>query len=176
MTNILATKNLRKASEIFISMFIPVFIVLIFLLFFNTHYVENDDVLMASISSGSYSGKPSEYLVFTNFLIGFFLKGTNQITNTINWYTLYLYFTHTISLSVIFYCLLQKSKDLILTTLLFLTVFALVNVNLLQDLQFTTTSAVAGVAGLSLFFHGQRSYFRKSTFCFSDCIFKPDSV
>ena len=70
MTVFSVPKNLSKANEIFVSLLIPVFSVLVFLLFFETHYVENDDVLMASISSGSYSGKPSEYLVFTNFLIG----------------------------------------------------------------------------------------------------------
>jgi len=155
MTVFSVPKNLSKANEIFVSLLIPVFSVLVFLLFFETHYVENDDVLMASISSGSYSGKTSEYLVFTNFLIGFFLKWINEISNTINWYTVYLYLTHTFSLSVIFYCLLQKSKSLISATLFFLTAFALINVNLLQDLQFTTTSAVAGVAGLSLFFMGR---------------------
>jgi len=162
MTIFSKTKDRSSTSEIFISMLISGLTVLVFLLSLSTHYVENDDVLMSSISSGSYSGQPSEYLVFTNFLIGWVLKILPKINNEINWYTVYLYLTHTVSLAVFFYCFLLKSKNLAVSIIFFFTGFALISANLLQDLQFTTTAATAGVSGLCLLILGREHFAEKA--------------
>ena len=50
----------------------------------------NDDTGMNAIVSGAISGSPSEYLMFTNIIIGYLLKFLFTYIPSVNWYTWYL--------------------------------------------------------------------------------------
>ena len=120
------------------------------LFFFRINYETNDDALMASISSGQYGGTPSEYLVFTNIIIGLLLKALYTITPDVYWYPIYLILCHFCSLLAVFYALAQLFEKRQNALLAYLMLFFSVELYLLQFLQFTTTAGLAGVAGILL--------------------------
>lgn len=71
------------------------------MVFFPLVYEISDDFAMNSLASGALTGEPSEYLYFTNVLIGKILKLFYSIVPQINWYTFYMLSSLLISYSVV---------------------------------------------------------------------------
>ena len=69
-------------------------------------YEENDDIIMAMIANGSYSGMPDYHLVYINVLYGFVLTLLYGWTSAIEWYTLSFMVLHILSMSFLSYCIL----------------------------------------------------------------------
>ena len=56
--------------------------------YFGSQFAGNDDSAMAQIASGGFTGKPSQFLVIINVLIGWILKTLYTFAPTIPWYAL----------------------------------------------------------------------------------------
>ena len=69
-------------------------------------FEENDDVMMAMIANGSYSGTPDCHLVYINVIYGWVLTLLYGLTRAIEWYTLSFAVLHILSMSVLSYCVL----------------------------------------------------------------------
>jgi hypothetical protein len=55
---------------------------------FGSRFGANDDFGMAQISNGGFTGRPSEYLIFINVILGHILKLCYQLVPGIQWYPL----------------------------------------------------------------------------------------
>jgi len=118
----------------------------VFLSCFTIFYETNDDPNMQWIASGFYTGHPSEYLIFTNVLIGWLLRFSFCLCPACNWYLLYLLGVHYVSLTTVAFVILRRCSHW-LFILLYVGFFLLVEVRNLLNLQFTTTAFLAGTAG-----------------------------
>ena len=118
-----------------------------FAMFASPCYETNDDLGMMRTASGLRSGEPSEYLVFSNILIGQVLKRLYQATDTINWYSLYLYFAHFVACTSLLFVFLRRHCSA-LSVFLFLLLFVTFELRLLLVAQFTSTAAVLAISGL----------------------------
>src|SRR5574340_1257988 len=76
------------------------------------YYETNDDLSMQLIASGSFTGQPSEYLVFTNVVIGWVLRILYETWNGPNWYMIYLLAVHFASLTALAFVFLSRRPRL----------------------------------------------------------------
>lgn len=124
-------------------------------LVFRPSYATNDDVFMTMIASGiGFCPAPDEHLVFTNVLIGQVLSSLYTALPNVPWYGGYLLLIHWIAQTAILYCALTigdpKTVSLRQRVALYLIYFVLVELTLLNNMQFTTTAFLAAQAGLFL--------------------------
>lgn len=106
---------------------------------------------MSRVASGYYTGSPSEYLVYTNVVIGKVLKTLYTYEQNIDWYSVYLYSIHFLSMWFLLVLLLRaKTSPGLLAIIFFLILFAFFELRFLVRVQFTTTAAVSGITGLLL--------------------------
>jgi hypothetical protein len=119
-------------------------------------YETDDDLGMQMIASGFYTGQPSEYLVFTSFLIGWPLRFFYSLWPGCNWYFAYLVAVHYAALTAIAFVVLSRWRRWPFG-LLYVGFFLLVETHILLELQFTTTAFLAGTAGLLLLVDGLQS-------------------
>lgn len=116
-------------------------------------YETNDDSCMQFIASGFYTGQPSEYLVFTSFLIGWPLRILYSLWPGCNWYFAYLVAAHYAALTVVAFLVLSRRPGWPFG-LLYVGFFLVVETRILLELQFTTSAFLAGTAGLLLLVDG----------------------
>src|SRR5580692_5913466 len=124
-------------------------------------FESNDDVGMAQIVSGVTTGAPSAELIFSNILIGSALKFLYQLTDRVNWYTLYLLGAHFLALMGLLWAFLRLQPSR-MAMILFALLFVEFEVALLLRLQFTSTAILTAVSGIALILSrdevsGQRS-------------------
>lgn len=116
-------------------------------------YETNDDAGLQLIASGFYDGHPSEHLVFTSVIIGWPLRLLYTQWPNWNWYMSYLVTVQYASMTAVCFVLLTGRRRW--STLgLFVGFFLLVQIRMLVDLQFTTTSFFAGATGILLLLDG----------------------
>lgn len=130
------------------------FVALAFLL--PMRFEENDDIAMCMIASGAYSGSPDAHLVFINYLYGLFLVALYNITTSVEWYTISFCIINIISLSVIIHSVLRSYSNTLLKIAI-AAIFYIIEIRLILLLQFTTTAAIASLAGFILFMEKKRS-------------------
>lgn len=122
---------------------------------FDIRFKENDDVVMALISSGSYSGEPDAHLVFINIIYGYFIKTLYSILPLVEWYTLAFVIINILSVTAIATAIL-KSKNKLVVKLIFLIFLYSIFINFTIHLQFTKTAAIAAIAGVILIYCGEK--------------------
>ncbi|HBF33409.1 TPA: hypothetical protein DDW35_02475 [Candidatus Sumerlaeota bacterium] len=125
----------------------------LFFITFNSHYELIDDLFMQLIAQGFYTGEPSEYLVYTHFLIGLMLRWLYSISVQYNWYFLYLMAVQFTSLTALL-TLFQRGRNKKALLVLYCVFFLFAQLHMLQNPQFTTIAFLAGVAGLFLLLEG----------------------
>jgi hypothetical protein len=125
--------------------FICISEVVIILYFIPIAFANNDDTTMNAIASGAMTGTPSEYLLFTNIIIGHLLTFLYSATSEINWYAWYLILTFSFGYIFIQYFFFKITSGLIKNITTHIVVFAFLYPNLLE-LQFTKIAAI-GLAG-----------------------------
>jgi hypothetical protein len=130
-----------------------VFLFSLFFTFAMPRYETNDDLGMQMIASGFYTGQPSEYLVFTNILIGWPLRILYSLWPGCNWYFVYLVAVHYAALTALAFLVLSR-RYCWRFVLLHIGFFLLVETRVLLELQFTTTAFLAGAAGVVLLVDG----------------------
>jgi len=147
----------KKLSNLFskpIYIFIISIIInaVLFALFFyliTPVFQTNDDIAMMEFASGRTTGQPSEYLIYINVIIGKLLSFLYLNFPKINWYPIFFYFIHFVSLTVILYCLSLEKRN-IYSISIYLLLFSFLELYLLMNLQFTTTAFIAGLGGFIL--------------------------
>ena len=113
-------------------------------------YEENDDIVMAMIANGSYSGMPDCHLVFINVLYGYVMTCLYGWTTAVEWYTLSFAVLHIISMTVLVYCLMTKSNRSRWERILWLIVLYAIWARIIGAFQFTTTAGLVCLAGCML--------------------------
>ena len=113
-------------------------------------FEENDDVVMAMISNGTYSGIPDFHLVYINVLYGWVLTCLYGITKAVEWYTLSFAVLHVLSMSVLSYCVLTTKNRSLWERALWLAVLYVFWARMIVALQFTTTAGLVCLAGCVL--------------------------
>ena len=122
------------------------------LVVFHPSYETSDDTMMNYIAAGTFNGEPSQYLVFSNYLEGVFLKWLFIRFPGINWYPLFLYIIQLLAFVQITY-VLNKANGSRLFFGLYLLKYAIFVVYVIINLQFTSTAFLAGIAGLLTLLH-----------------------
>lgn len=113
-------------------------------------FEENDDVMMAMIANGSYSGTPDCHLVYINVIYGWVLMLLYSMTRAIEWYTLSFAVLHILSMSVLSYCILTTPNRATWEKVLWLLILYVLWARIIVALQFTTTAGLTALAGCVL--------------------------
>ena len=113
-------------------------------------FEENDDVMMAMIANGTYSGTPDCHLVFINVIYGWVLTLLYGLTTAVEWYTLSFAVLHILSMSVLAYCILTTPNRSNWERALWLLILYVLWARIIIALQFTTTAGITCLAGCVL--------------------------
>ena len=140
-----------QSRPVLFSIIIATFCVLILISLSPMRYETIDDFFMYAIASGFAGGLPDEHLIYTNFILGILLKTLFSVFPSVNWYGFYLVTAHIIAWAVILRVFLKYFK-IATVLLLFSYLFLTFGVYFIQNLQFTTTSSILGIAGIFLLF------------------------
>ncbi len=145
-----------KFQGIFLFLFTTALFFIIYS-FFEIRFEENDDVIMALIASGKYSGTPDAHLVFSNIIYGYFLNYLYTINSTLEWYTIIQVLINIVSTSILSQFILKlnvlKFFKIILLAFLF-SIFLAISIKL----QFTYSAGILGIAGASLLYNNSSIY------------------
>lgn len=117
---------------------------------FTAAFQTNDDVGMMLEAAGvAIAAEPTEYLLFSNILIGILLKNLYQISTSVAWYGWYLVGSLFLAHWAILYVILKRNPNF--TAIFLYAIYLFVAASFaLQSLQFTTVSALTAVGGLAL--------------------------
>ena len=121
---------------------------------FNIRFEENDDVLMALIASGQYSGTPDAHLIFSNVIYGYALNALYTVFPNIEWYTVVQVISNIVATSLLSKIILdsQHKRFVKYGFLLFLySVFIAISLTL----QFTYTAGLVAVSGVCLLYRNR---------------------
>ena len=113
-------------------------------------FEENDDIVMAMIANGTYSGSPDGHLVYINVIYGAVLAFLYGLTRAVEWYTLAFAALHVLSMSVLVYCILTTENRSSWERWLWLIVLYVLWARIIVALQFTTTAGLVCLAGCML--------------------------
>lgn len=151
------SKNLFEKYEKnkFFLAFSIIFILFSFsLLIFKSTWGINDDVLMAmDVYGKGFSSEPTEYIFFSNIIIGSILKKIYQTVPTYPWYGFYTFFILFISFVALLYSLLNHKYSKTRIGYFFLY-FILFGLWLIRMPQFTTNAFLVGMSGIFLLLSG----------------------
>ena len=115
-----------------------------------TQFEENDDIVMAMIANGAYSGSPDCHLVYINVIYGAVLAFLYGLTKAVEWYTLAFAALHVVSMSVLVYCILTTENRSPWERWLWIIVLYVLWARIIIALQFTTTAGLVCLAGCML--------------------------
>ena len=113
-------------------------------------FEENDDIIMAMIANGSYSGVPDGHLFYINILYGNVLAWLYTLIPSIEWYTLSFAVLHILSMSVLCYCVWTTPNRALWERILWTIVLYVFWARIIVALQFTTTAGLVCLAGCML--------------------------
>lgn len=113
-------------------------------------FEENDDIVMAMIANGTYSGVPDFHLVYINVIYGYVLTLLYGLLPAIEWYTLSFAVLHIVSMSVLAYCVLTTPNRAQWERILWLIILYVLWARIIVALQFTTTAGLTCLAGCML--------------------------
>lgn len=133
------------------------FILLIIPQYIEVVFATPDDYFMALFVSGNYSGSPSPYMVFTNYIYGKALSFLYTYFHGLEWYSVIQYILGVISFNVIQYYLLS-AKININSKYLLLSVLFVVQLCILISPNFTITAAELSLTSIILLTHSHYIY------------------
>jgi len=109
----------------------------------------NDDISMILLASGKTTGNMEAHLVYINYILGLLIASAYKIYSKIEWYSLLFCIIHICSLTVIAWKILCNNSPKRIQ-LFFLLIIYVLEVRMILTFQFTTTTALAALAGLLL--------------------------
>lgn len=155
-------RNLRKTSEDqlrrsfsikeIIFMLTSISLTIITLILLRCDYAANDDFYMMLIASGEY-GSDSQYLIFINIIIGYFLKMLYSIVPTFNWYVAVQLGSVIICFWILSFYILKNFEWIpacIIKTIMFLCF----EIPFYTSIQFSQTAVVLCATGYVLLYYG----------------------
>ncbi|MBC7903653.1 MAG: hypothetical protein H7Y27_09525 [Gemmatimonadaceae bacterium] len=120
-------------------------------LFLHPIYYSGDDAYLLYLLGGGFGSPPTELLHYNHLmhpLIGWPIKSMFTVFPFINWFTIFLYGAHFISITYILYLLLQKFS-FVRAVMIHAVFFLVFETFFLLHVTFTVTAVVAGIAGIA---------------------------
>jgi hypothetical protein len=141
--------NQTTVIKFLIILFLNILFFILSSYFLPVKFQTNDDAAMCLIANGTWTGTPETRLIFINVVYGIILSLFYKMFGEIEWYTVFFSIIHIISLSVIVYSFIKtdKAKPIKFITIILIYVLEL---TIIQNLQFTTTASIAAFAGTIL--------------------------
>ncbi len=157
-----STKERRSAARHFSDKLIFLLFTILFYLFLLIYIKPvdgiNDDWGMYSILSGAYLGYPDAHVLFFLYPLSRFLCRLYQINSSVPWFGLFQHSVHILCIFLIYCRMLQLwrkhsgSDSILLPALTILTtLFFLLDLNVISEVQYTTTAGFAVVTALFWF-------------------------
>ncbi|HUO58892.1 MAG TPA: hypothetical protein VMV05_12015 [bacterium] len=146
-------------SPLAVSLLISFFLFAASFFLFRPYYMTGDDPLMAGMVQGAGSDKGTEFLLFTNSLLGLALKWLYIALPGLEWYGYFHLFVFALSMGVLIHLLLS-GRFQGLRFFLFLAVFTNEFFHYFLHFHYTLNAFWAGTAGIFLLasaLHGRRS-------------------
>lgn len=118
-------------------------------------YEINDDVAMRNVAAGVITGEPDAHLLHVKYILGLVIAGLYRAAPGLDWYGLAMIGIILFAFSMILYRGLEARRSLFfkggyfVLSLLLLTCLGLQHI---AAFQWTTTAAIAGAAGIYLFY------------------------
>jgi hypothetical protein len=142
-----ALEKLARAKPLVFSGVVVTLLFALVILLILPAYQTNDDALMSMFAAGqAVALEPDEHLVFTNVIIGKLLKLLYTHFPQMLWYGWYLVATQWISTIGLLYCFMRpRYRRLRMAG--FVVYFFTLGLYFLVNLQFTSTSTLAGITG-----------------------------
>ena len=91
----------KNSTYIVVPAMLTLISALLTVLFYVPVFITNDDLLIQSIASGTYTGKPSAYLVYVMFPLGILFKTFYTVLPTVKWYEIITFGMHFVCLFLI---------------------------------------------------------------------------
>ena len=118
-----------------------------------------DDDLMLLITSGAYTGSPSPYIIYSNYLYGVIISTLYQLYNKIEWYSVVQYILHMAAINIIILRILQNKFPLLLKTSITITIL-LIAIHISISLQYTFLASEISLASIALtLYQNKRKYY-----------------
>lgn len=139
------------------------FIVIIFILIIpfcvTCVHASPDDDFMLLFASGSYTGTPSPYLIYSNIIYGYFISSLYKMTHEIEWYSVIQYILHVLSICVILRGILQAVTNKVLKILSIILIL-IIGIGCGACLQYTFLAAELSFASIVilLVYRGHKRY------------------
>lgn len=99
-----------KNKKMWQALLLNIIVLFVLVLLFYPRFQSKADIMMQSILYGVANKKVSSHLLFSNILIGYFLKGLVSILPHCPWYTLFHYFCVFLALWGISYVTMKQNK------------------------------------------------------------------
>ena len=108
-----------------------------------------DDDLMLLIASGAYTGTPSPYIIYSNYVYGVFISALYQLYNGIEWYSVIQYILHMAAINIIILRIFQNRFSLVIKTAIIITIL-LIAIHISISLQYTFLASEISLASIAL--------------------------
>lgn len=148
-------EKIRVLSVLFLSL---VIMGLYFLLLhgrFPFIYDINDDVAMRNVAAGVITGEPDAHLIHIKYVLGLFISGLYRTLPGFDWYGLTMIGIILVAFAMILYRGLVSKKSVFWKAgyiIVSLLLFTCVGLQHITAFQWTVTAAIAGAAGIYLFY------------------------
>jgi hypothetical protein len=120
--------------------------------FFKPEFNTGDDRAMMLLSAGKLIAlEPTEYLIFTNIIVGHLLKALYVTFPAVSWYPIYLIGGLFCGYTALLYSIVKRRPSII-SLLIYCSSFTVIGGYMLLELQFTMTATIVGFGGFALLF------------------------
>ncbi len=143
------SNNVNHGKLFFHTALVTAIEIALVVLFLPIIFETDDDALMNSIVSGAISGQPSEFIIFSNILIGKALKSMYLAFPSVNWYTWHFLLVFFLGYTSIQYSFAKIKSAKWEKVIRHLFIFSLLFFSLVI-LQFTRIASIAIIGGLCL--------------------------
>lgn len=120
-------------------------------------YDINDDVAMRNVAAGVITGEPDAHLIFVKYILGLVISGLYRMIPGYDWYGIVMIGTILFSFAMILYRGLVSEKIFIWKigyAVLWILLFTCIGLQHIITFQWTVSAAIAGAAGIYLFYTG----------------------
>lgn len=146
--------SFMKTNRLGLSLIFTIIFFILINAIFNIRFEENDDIIMALISSGEYSGTPDHHLVFINIIYGKLLNTLYLLFPQLEWYTILQVVFNIISVSIISQFILRRNITKF-NKRIFIVFLYSIFISIMITLQFTYTAGIMAISGLCLLYENK---------------------
>jgi hypothetical protein len=141
---------LRSVSPFWIAVLVNAVLFGITYIVFKPQFNTGDDRAMMFLSAGKLIAlEPTEYLIFTNIIIGHVLKALYTAFPSVSWYPIYLIAGLFLGYTALLYAILKRRPGIV-SLMVYCVSFVVIGAYMLLELQFTMTATIVGFGGMAL--------------------------